>query len=205
MGKFEIKNLINQVNRLVVGNAPEEALTVTIPPPSGYGEATTYVRRCIYSHPPHITCDNHFSGNNVLDYAGRNGFGITQTCCRDCFLEGLKEYLHHDVVNAGDARPKAMRFEKLIVAVKQVLAGNDGGVATKPYTKTLVSFQLTGTTNTSGINNLPSANLFVTVKLRGKMPNRRYWGIENNETRATYLGHYYGFDNVDHMIKNAKF
>jgi hypothetical protein len=35
--KFEIKNLINQVNRLVVGNAPEEDLTVTFPPPSRYG------------------------------------------------------------------------------------------------------------------------------------------------------------------------
>jgi hypothetical protein len=173
-GKFVLKNLINQVVRLVVGNAPEEDLMVTIPPPSGYGETTTYMRRCIYSRPLHITCDNHFSGDNGLDYAGRKGFGITQTCCCDCCPEGLKEYLHHKVVNAGDARPKVMRFEKPIVAVKQVPAGNNGGVATKPYTNTLVSFQLTGTTNISGINNLPSANLFVTVKLQGKTPNWRY-------------------------------
>ncbi len=129
------------------------------------------MRRRIYSRPPHITCDNHFSDDSVLDYAGRKGFGITQICCCDCFPEGLKEYLHHEVVNAGDARPKAMRFEKPIVAVKQVPAGNDGGVATKPYTKTLVSFQSTSATNISGVNNLPSANLFVTVKLQGKTPN----------------------------------
>ncbi len=58
--KFEIKNLINQVDKLVVGNVPEDNLTVTIPPPSGYGEAMTDVRRRIYLRPPHITCDNHF-------------------------------------------------------------------------------------------------------------------------------------------------
>jgi hypothetical protein len=143
-------------------------MATMIPSPSGYGEARRYVRRRIYSHPPHITCDNYFSGNNVLDYAGRKGFGITQTCCCDRFPEGLKEYLHHEVVNAGDARPKAMRFENLIVAVKLVLAGNDGGVAMKPYTKTLVLFQSTGATNISGFNNLLSANLYVTVKLQGK-------------------------------------
>ena len=29
------------------------------------------------------------------------------------------------------------------------------------------------------------------------------WGIEQNEARETYLGHYYGIDNLDHMIKNC--
>jgi hypothetical protein len=173
-----------------------------VPPPSGHGVLTSYTRRRIYLHPPHITCDNHFSGDNVLDYAGERGFGITQTCRRDRFPMGLKEYyLHHEVVDAKDARPKAMRFEKPIIAVKQVPAGKKGGKATKPYTKTLVSFQSTGTTNISGVNNLPSANLYVTVKSRGKKPNQRHWGIEQNEARQTYLGYYYGVDNVDHMIK----
>jgi hypothetical protein len=67
----------------------------------------------------------------------------------------------------------------------------------------LVSFQSTGATNISGVNNLPSANLYVTIKSLGKTPNHCYWGIEQNEARATYLGHYYGVDNVNHMIKNA--
>jgi hypothetical protein len=35
-------------------------------------------------------------------------------------------------------------------------------------------------------------------------PNRHYWGIEQNEARATYLGQYYGVDNINNMIKNAK-
>ncbi len=29
------------------------------------------------------------------------------------------------------------------------------------------------------------------------------WGIEQNEARETYLTHYYGLDNADHMIKNT--
>jgi hypothetical protein len=49
---------------------------------------------------------------------------------------GLKEYLHHEVVDANDARPKAMQFEKPIIAVTQVPAGEKDGKATKPYTKT---------------------------------------------------------------------
>ena len=97
-----------------------------------------------------------------------------------------------------------MRFEKPIVAVRQVPAGEKDGKATKPYTKTMVSFQSTGRTNISGVNNLPLADLYVTVKSRGKNPNRRHWSIEQNEARQTYLGHYYGVDNVDHMIKNAR-
>jgi hypothetical protein len=109
---------------------------------------------------------------------------------------GLKEYLHHEVVDAKDARPKAMRFEKPIIAVKQVPAGKNDGKAIKPYTKTLVSFQLTGATNISGVNNLPSVNLYVTVKSRCKKPNQRHWGIEQNEALQTYLGFYYGVDNV---------
>ena len=122
-GMFGIKNLIDQVEKLVVGNAPNEELDVSIPPPLGYRDPTIYIRRRVYSRPPHITCDNFFLGDNVLDYAGWKGFGITQTCRQDRFPEGLKEYLHHEQVNAGDARPKAMRFEKPIVVVKQVPAG----------------------------------------------------------------------------------
>ncbi len=97
-------------------------MIVSVPPPSGYGEPVTYIRRRIYTRLPHIVCDNHFSGDNVLDYVGKRGFGLTQTCRRDRFPEGLRNYVHHEVVNASDARPKAMRFEAPTVAVKQVLA-----------------------------------------------------------------------------------
>jgi hypothetical protein len=186
-GMFEINNLIDQVEKLVFGNAPDEELDVSIPPPLGYGDPMIYRRRCIYSHPLHITCNNHFLGDNVLDYAGQEGFRITQTCLWDPFPEGLKEYLHHKQVNARDARTKAMRFKKPIVGVKQVPAGETGGVETKPYSKTLMLFQLTGAMNISGVNNLLLANLYITVKLQGKTPNRCYWNIEQNKARGLIL------------------
>ena len=165
-GKFEIKNLIDQIEKLVIvgGIATDDEHNVSIPPPSGHGTPAVYRRRQIYSRPPHLTCDNHFSGDNVLDYAGSKGFGITQMCRRDRFPDGLKNYLHHEVVNANDARLKAMRFQKPIVAIKQVPTRGEGEATTKPYTKTMVSFQSTGATNFCGVNNLPSADLYVTVK-----------------------------------------
>lgn len=80
---------------MIVGNATDEELTICILPPwgiLGVHEEITYKRRPIFSRPPHITCDNHFSGDNVLDYAGLKGFGITQTLRWDRFPTGLKEY-----------------------------------------------------------------------------------------------------------------
>jgi hypothetical protein len=79
-GEFEIKNLINQVKKLVFGNFLNKDLIVSVCPPYGYGEPTTYMRKHIYMHPPHIVFNNHFYGDNVLDYAGKWGFGLTQTC-----------------------------------------------------------------------------------------------------------------------------
>ncbi len=86
-GKYKLWNLINQVDYLVKGVRSEEELSFTIPPPSGIGEPIKYTRRQIYSQPPHIVCDNYFSGDNMLDYAGRKGFGITQTMRRDQYPE----------------------------------------------------------------------------------------------------------------------
>ena len=143
----------------------------------------------------------------MLGYAGEKGFGITQTCHPDRYPKGLNEYLHHEVVDASNAWPQDMWFENPIVAVKQVAAmpTTKEGTTTKPYTKTLVFFQSTGATNIIGVNSLPSASLYATVESRGIKPNKRYWGIKQNEARATYLGHYYGVNNVDHMIKMQRY
>ena len=68
-GKFEIKNLIDQVEKLIVGNATDEELTIRILPPwgiSGVHEEISYKRRPIFLRPPHITCDNHFLGGQCI-------------------------------------------------------------------------------------------------------------------------------------------
>ena len=59
---------------------------------------------------------------------------------------------------------KAMRYENPIVGVRQVKATP----LSKAYTENIVSFQSTGPTNISGVNNLPSLQLYVTKRVRGR-------------------------------------
>ena len=153
----------------------------------------------IYDSPPHGTADNHFSGEHVLDLAGGLGFGLTLTTRRDRFPPGLKPFCHHDKTAPGCTRAKCMRFGNPIVAVKQVPATD----SKKAYTKTLVSFQSTGATNISGVNNLHSEMLRAVTRTRGTGSDKRIWAIEWNVARGTYLAYYWAVDNVDHMIKNA--
>jgi regulatory protein YycI of two-component signal transduction system YycFG len=70
----------------------------------------------------------------------------------------------------------------------------------KAYTGNIVSFQSTGPTNISGVNNLPSLQLYVTKRVRGRGGEKRVWAIEQNEARETYLNHYFGMDVADHPI-----
>lgn len=181
-------------------------------------------KKQIFRKPPHFTADNHFSGDHVMKFIGERGFGMTMTCRRDRLPEGLKEYLHHEKKKEGtgpDSRQKVMKYHQPIVAIKQVPATPAPSTArtatttaaaatttaaaatTKAYTMTLVSFQSTGSTNITGVNNLPSVSLYVEERRRGRKGNMRRWGIEMNEARETYLKHYAGIDSADHMIKNT--
>ncbi len=72
----------------------------------------------------------------------------------------------------------------------------------KNYTRTLVSFQSTGATTITGVNNLLSLRLYVQPKFRGRAGNKFAWATEQNEAREIYLNHYHGIDSADHMIKN---
>lgn len=153
----------------------------------------------IYPKRPHITADNHFSGENVMSFLGESGFGMTVTCRRDRFPPGLKNYFNHEKVASTDRRTRVARFEQPIIAVKRVQGDGDK----KPYYRTFVSFQSTGATNIAGVNNLPSLTLYVQPKYRGTKKNKFAWATEQNEAREIYLNHYHGVDNMDHMIKTA--
>lgn len=153
----------------------------------------------IYPKRPHITADNHFSGENVMSFLGESGFGMTVTCRRDRFPPGLKCYFNHEKVPSTDKRTRVARFEQPIFAVKRVPA--DGNK--KAYYRTFVSFQSTGATNIAGVNNLSSLTLYVQPKFRGSKKNKFAWATEQNEARAIYLNHYHGVDNMDHMIKTT--
>jgi len=47
------------------------------------GKVYTVPIKKLYSKRPHITADNHFSGENGMAFMGENGFGMTCTCRRD--------------------------------------------------------------------------------------------------------------------------
>jgi hypothetical protein len=92
-----------------------------------------------------------------MEYAGIKGFGYTVTNRKDRFPEGLKQYFHNEKTVPGDYRAKCMRFGNPIVAIRNVEAS--AGSNAKNYTRTFVSFQSTGSTNISGVNNLDAVNL----------------------------------------------
>ncbi|EJK67882.1 hypothetical protein THAOC_11015, partial [Thalassiosira oceanica] len=200
-GPSEIKAIIDMAKNLVDDRASDEDLTFEVKQPDG--SSKKFRSKRIWRRNPHITADNHFSGDHVMDYAGGLGFGLTVTTRRDRIMKDIKKYCHVDKLAAGStavmARSRQMRYQNPITFAKRVPASE----TTKAYTKTHVSFQSTGATNISGVNNLPSCELFVTQKSRGRGENKRNWGIEQNEGRLLYLNSYFGVDNDDHMIKNA--
>jgi tartrate dehydratase beta subunit/fumarate hydratase class I family protein len=84
-----------------------------------------------------------------MKFIETKGYRITVTCCRDCFHTNIKEYIHREKNKPGDKMAKVMRYENPIVGVRQVKATK----VSKAYTENIVSFQSTGPTNISGVNN----------------------------------------------------
>jgi hypothetical protein len=142
-------------------------------------------KKQIFASPPHFTANNHFSGDHAVDSVGLQGYRITCTTRQDLLPTELKKYLHDEKKDSNNARMKVMQFENPI------------------YTKNLVSFQSTGSTNISGVNNLPSLKLYVAKWTCGRGKLKRTWGIEMNEAIEIYLNHYSGVDSLDHMSKNT--
>jgi len=200
-GQSEVTMLVKMVDEMTVTATNNVAPTISVPNPSSSNKLE-YTMKQVYKKPPHIVADNFFSSDALMDWLGGKGYGMTATCARDRIPPELKPYTHHaKVPDATHPRCKAMRFENPIVAIQQRPATN----SSLAYTKTFVSFQSTGGTNIIGVNNLPSVQLYVTTKCRGnkKKGTKRNWAIEQNEARETYLSHYYGLDNADHMVKNT--
>ena len=194
-GPAEIMMLVKQLDELVIG-AHEASIAIVNP---ATGRTTLVPKKQIYERQPHIIADNFFSHDKLLDILGKKGYGMTCTFRRDRFPTGLKEFCHHERTQAPELKAKIMRYQNPIIAIKQCR----GGLGEKDYTKTLVSFQSTGSTNIGGVNNLPSCSLYVRKKERGKKGEKHVWGIEDNEARGTYLYHYNSVDVADHMVKNT--
>lgn len=153
--------LLNQVHCMVQTSAQEE---VTLR--RAQGMPLKFPVKKIYPIHPHAAGDNHFSGDPVLAHAGKMGFGMTCTTRKDRYPKGLRPYLHSEIIQKHDLqRSKVARYEQPIIAIKEFEAtpSINGSAATKAFTQTHVSFQSTGPTNISGVNNLPLCMQYYTI------------------------------------------
>jgi len=156
-----------------------------------------YRPRGIFREKPHFTCDNYFSGDVLLKYACKEGFGLTMTCRRDRLPKGIPRMHLHQQKTSVTPRSRAARFERPIFCIKEYVSG--GNICSIQLT----SFQSTSSCNIIHVNALNSLNLFSQRKERGRGNNKREWGIEMNESRQLYLKTYGKVDTMDHLIKNC--
>ena len=154
--------------------------------------------RKIYKNPPHITVDNYFVSDAVMDYAGGLGFGILGTCCRDRLPKGvLRDYFHYDKHIPKCKRARIAKFFNPIIAIKEVEAKN----GRQAFQRMHVSMQSTSSANFSSVNSLNNVSVFVGVKNRGKGCQKRSWPIEMNEARLAYLKQYGKMDQTNARVK----
>ena len=182
-GPAEIKAIMDMIDPLIEGHFQEE----------------TDNRGKLFREPPHITFDNHFSGNPVMHYMGIKGYRATCTCRRDRLPDKCRKESFHFKKVAVSWESKVARYEEPIVAAKYVMSAIPGE---KPYVCTHVSFQSTGGANISTVNALRQVGLYVRPKSRGRGNQKRRYGIEMNEGRALYLGSYSAVDSIDHLVEN---
>ena len=85
-------DIVSQIDSLFGEMDP--AYTETVIPNTT--DVWKYLKNKIYQTPPHITADNHFSGDIILKFMGSKGYGFTDTCCRDRFSVGIEQYIHEE-------------------------------------------------------------------------------------------------------------
>ena len=179
VGQSEVVMLVGMIDLLLkdqAADADEPKIAIQNPTSATRLE---YTLKPVYTKAPHITADNFFSSEPMIDWLGGKGYGFTATCARNRIPSTIKPYTHHTTVDSTHLRCKAMRYENPVVAIQQCQA-MDGK---KAYTKTFVSFQSTGGTNIIGVNNLPSVKLYVGQKERGWKKDGSSESTESNRMR----------------------
>ncbi len=176
-----MKRLVNMITPLVVGATKDP----------------TDKRKQIFSECVHIAMDNHFSGDDVMCYLGEGGWKGTMTSrCNRLPKSVPRKYFNFIKAAPVNARSKVAQFEQPIIAVKHVKHQDSDRVTDKKdYVLCHVSFQLTGGTNISMVN-----DLYVHDCSKGRGQQKRTWGIEMNEAREIYLKNYSAVDKIDQML-----
>ena len=173
-GCNELMMCLNKLNKMVIGNDGNN--------------------KKIFKQKPHITWDNFFSGDTILDWIGRQGFGTTMTCRRDRLPSDIKGMYLHKKKTDTSPRTKVARFMNPIVAVK----------TNETYQRVHVSFQSTSSCNITTVNAMSACNLSLRSRERGALDKKRKWVIEMNNARALYLATYGVIDNVDKLVKYTR-
>ncbi len=79
-GPAKVHHLCEDVIQMLQGpSANSNKMTVTMCNQMT-GKEYSVPKKKIYKKLPHIVADNHFSSENVMQYIGSNGFGITAMC-----------------------------------------------------------------------------------------------------------------------------
>ena len=107
-GVAEMYMLLSRIKCLIEGVKSEEELKFSIANSGGLG-SKVYIKRNIYPTHPHCTADNHFSGEHVLDFAGRKEFVLTLTTRRDRFQKGLQPYFHCKKLQPASTKAKRVK------------------------------------------------------------------------------------------------
>jgi hypothetical protein len=152
---------------------------------------------------PHLTVDNYFNGDEILNWMGQQGLGMLGTVARNRLPRGIEgKYFHKEaIIPAMKARSRLARLAGPITMVKDVPA--DEGKGHKAYRRVHCSFQSTGPCNLGSVNSIPSSYLYVKERTRGRGQFKRRWGIEMNQARELYLQTYGKIDQADSFIARS--
>jgi hypothetical protein len=186
-GPVEVKRLVDMIAPLVVGATKD----------------STDKRKQIFSECMHIAMNNHFSGDDVLRYLGEGGWKGTMTCRCNCLPKYVpRKYFNFIKAAPVNARSKVARFERPIIAVKNVKHQDSDRQSDnkKDCILSHMSFQSTRGTNISMVNSLSLVDLYVRDCNKGRGQQKRTWGIEMNKAQETYLKNYSAVDKIDQML-----
>ena len=80
----------------------------------------TFKARNIFKNKPGLCWDNYFSGDNIFDHAGKNGYGMLSTVRRVNFPKGVpSQYIHKKVTDPRKLVDKCSGFNDPIVIVNK--------------------------------------------------------------------------------------
>eukprot|EP00536_Pseudo-nitzschia_multiseries_P001958 jgi/Psemu1/4602/gm1.4602_g len=138
--------------------------------------------------PPHLTVDNFFNGNSILDWMGEHGLGMIGTVARNKIPKGVPHNYFHKENASHSARKFACIAQMCnpVTLAKEVPAKAEAGKLTKAY------------------HRLIHKSFFLHSKERGRCNNdKRFWAIEMNHTCELYLRTYGKLHQIDSSISRA--